>query len=187
MDAYISALTLDLNAQNNHQFVKAKQGDVDLRVLAITLTEDGVPYDLTGISNASFRCAKPDGNAVIIDVEPSDDIFMVTLTDQCLAVAGRAVCDIVLEDSNDDMISTATFVLDVVPMPDVGSLIESETEWERLNAAIEDAERFAQILAFRESGGYIQYTIDSTTWVNLCRLEDVITSISNAQIDALFE
>lgn len=187
MDAYIRALTLDLNAQNNHQFVKAKQGDSDLRILAITLTEDGVPYDLTGISSASFRCSKPDGNAVILTVTPSDDIFMVTLTDQCLAVAGRAVCDIALEDSNNEMISTATFILDVIPMPDLGSLIDSETEWERLNAAIEDAERFSQILAFRENGGYIQYTVDSSTWVNLCRMEDIISSISNAQIDALFE
>lgn len=187
MDAYISALTLDLNAQNNHQFVKAKQGDVDLRILAITLTQDGVPYDLTSISSASFRCAKPDGNAVILEITPSDNIFMVMLTDQCLAVAGRAVCDIVLEDANDGLISTATFTLDVVAMPDVGSIIESDTEWERLMAAIQDAENFAQILAFRESGGYIQYTVDSTTWVNLCRLEDVVTSISNAQIDALFE
>lgn len=187
MDAYISALTLDLNAQNNHQFVKAKQGDVDLRVLAISLTQDGVPYDLTGVSSSVFRCSKPDGNVVILDVTPSDGIFMVTLTEQCLAVAGRAICDIAMEDSSDDVISTATFVLDVVPMPNVGSLAESESDWERLNAAIEDAERFSQIVAFRESDGYIQYTVDSTTWVNLCRLEDIITSISNAQIDALFE
>lgn len=187
MDAYIRALKLDLNAQNNHQFVKAKQGDSDLRILAITLTEDGVPYDLTDISSASFRCAKPDGTAVILSISPSDGIYMVTLTDQCMAVAGRAICDIVLEDSNQDMISTETFVLDVVPMPDLGLIIDSATEWERLNAAIEDAERFSQILAFRENGGYIQYTIDGTTWVNLCQLSSIITSITDAQIDALFE
>ena len=196
MDAYIRALKLDLNAQNNHQFVKAKQGDLTLRKLAISILQDGVMFAPSGVAKYVFRCAKPDGTAVVlegtgsaapIEAAQSTGTYTVTLSEQCLAVAGRVICDFAMMDSSDNVLSSADFILDVVPMPDIGNLVRSSTEWERLNAAIEDAERFSQILAFRENGGYIQYTIDGTTWVNLCQLSSIITSITDAQIDALFE
>ena len=193
MDNYTKAVTLDVSAENNHQFIKAKQGDKLLRKLAISLLKDGTPFVPTGVAKYSFRCAKPDGTAVVLEgtgsgapIEASGGIYTVTLSEQCLCVAGRVICDLAMEDSSGNTLSSADFILDVVPMPDIGQLVNSSTEWERLNAAIEAAENFSEILAFRTSGDYIQYTTDNSTWINLCLISDIADPITTAQIDALW-
>lgn len=191
---HLKSFQLDVNAENNHRFIKAKQGDKVLRLLEISLLKDGVAYIPVGVTKYSFRCEKPDGTAVVLESDGSaapitDDgegIYTVTLSEQCLAAAGRAICDLAMEDSSGNVLSSADFVLDIIPMPNIGNLVESSTEWERLEQAIEDAEEFAQILAFRTSGDYIQYTTDNETWVNLCLLTDIVTPITTAQIDALW-
>lgn len=194
MDGYVGYISVDVNAENNYQFIKAKQGDQICRTLAISLLRDGIPFAPTGVSTYSFRAAKPDGNAVILESSGSSEpiivnngVCTVTLSEQCLAVAGRVVCDLAMEDSEGDILSSATFVMDVIPMPDLGSVIDSSTEWIRLQQAIDDAEVFATILAFRTVDGYIQYTVDGSTWTDLCPLSDVITSITTGQIDTLFD
>lgn len=193
MDNYTKAVTLDVSAENNHQFIKAKQGDKLLRKLAISLLKDGTPFVPTGVAKYSFRCAKPDGTAVVLEgtgsgapIEASGGIYTVTLSEQCLCVAGRVICDLAMEDSSGNTLSSADFILDVVPMPDIGQLVNSSTEWERLNAAIEAAENFSEILAFRTSGDYIQYTTDNSTWTNLCLISDIVVPITTAEIDGLW-
>ena len=193
MDNYTKAVTLDVSAENNHQFIKAKQGDKLLRKLAISLLKDGTPFAPTGGAKYSFRCAKPDGTAVVLEgtgsgapVEASDGIYTVTLSEQCLCVAGRVICDLAMEDSSGNVLSSADFILDVVPMPDIGQIVSSSTEWERLEEAIETAENFSEILAFRTSGDYIQYTTDNSTWINLCLISDIADPITTAEIDALW-
>lgn len=195
MDDYTRAVTLDVNAENNHQFIKAKQGDKTLRKLEISLLKDGVKFVPSGVAKYSFRCAKPDGTAVVlegagsgapIEADTSAGTYTVTLSDQCLAVAGRVICDLAMEDSSGNLLSSADFILDVVPMPGIGNLVDSSTEWERLNEAIEGAENFSEILAFRENDGWIQYTTDRSTWVNLCEISDIVVPITEAEIDALW-
>ena len=193
MDGYLKPFSIDVSAENNHQFIKAKQGDKVLRLLEITLLKDGVAFAPSGVAKYSFRAAKPDGNAVVLESSGSaapivadNGVYTVTLSDQCLAVAGRVVCDLAMEDSSGSILSSADFILDVVPMPGIGSLINSSTEWQRLNDAIDAAENFSEILAFRTSGEYIQYTTDSSTWTNLCLISDICVPITEAQIDALW-
>lgn len=193
MDDYTRAVTLDVSADNNHQFIKAKQGDKILRKLAISLLKDGVPFIPSGVAKYSFRCAKPDGTAVVLEgtgsgapIEASGGVYTVTMSEQCICVAGRVICDLAMEDSSGNVLSSADFILDVVPMPDIGQIVNSSTEWERLNEAIEQAENFSQILAFRTSGDYIQYTTDNSTWTNLCLISDIADPITTAQIDALW-
>lgn len=193
MDGYLKPFSIDVSAENNHQFIKAKQGDKVLRLLEITLLKDGVAFAPSGVAKYSFRAAKPDGNAVVLESSGSaapivadNGVYTVTLSDQCLAVAGRVVCDLAMEDSSGNILSSADFILDVVPMPGIGSLINSSTEWQRLNDAIDAAENFSEILAFRTSGEYIQYTTDSSTWTNLCLISDICVPITEAQIDALW-
>ena len=193
MDGYLKPFSIDVSAENNHQFIKAKQGDKLLRKLAISLLKDGTPFAPTGVAKYSFRCAKPDGTAVVLEgtgsgapIEASGGVYTVTMSEQCICVAGRVICDLAMEDSSGNVLSSADFILDVVPMPDIGQIVNSSTEWERLNDAIEQAENFSQILAFRTSGDYIQYTTDNSTWTNLCLISDIAVPITNAQIDALW-
>ena len=193
MDDYTRAVTLDVSADNNHQFIKAKQGDKILRKLAISLLKDGVPFIPSGVAKYSFRCEKPDATAVVLEgngsgapIKAEGGVYIVTLSEQCLCVAGRVVCDLAMSDSSGNVLSSADFVLDVAPMPNIGNLVNSSTEWERLNDAIEQAENFSQILAFRTSGDYIQYTTDNSTWINLCLISDIADPITTAEIDALW-
>lgn len=191
---YLRSIYLDVNAVPTPLAVKAKQGDKVCRKLAITLLQDGQPFTPTGVASYQFRVYKMDGNAVVLEgngtappIQLSDGVYTVTLSEQCLAVVGRSPCDFVLIDSSGNVLSTANFYLDIMPMPDIASVIESSTEWQRLMDAIEQAEEFASIIAFRVNNGNFQYTTDGETWVTICAMADVMPSITDAQIDALFE
>ena len=191
---YLRDIYLDLNATPATLSVKAKQGDAVHRKLAIHLLQDGQPITPSGVASYQFRIHKMDGNAVVLEgdgtaapIEVADGVHTVTLSEQCLAVAGRSPCDFVLKDSSGNALSTACFYLDIQPMPDIGSVIESSTEWKRLEDAIAQAESFASIIAFRVNGEDFQYTTDGSTWVTICQISDAMPSITDAQIDALFE
>lgn len=194
MDGYLRQFTLDVNAENNHQHVMAKQGDAVYRLLEISLLKDGVAFEPSGVATYIFRCEKPDGTAVVLESTGSvapitaegGGVYIVTLADQCLAVAGRVICDLAMADSSGNIISSANFILDVMKMPNIGNLVPSSTEWIRLTNAIAQAEAFSQILAFRENNGWIQYTTDNSTWTNLCEISDIVVPITTAEIDELW-
>lgn len=188
---YTKSIVLDVNAVDNYRFIQAKQGDKVLRKLAISLQKDGQPFNPPDVAKSEFRCAKPDGNAVIINstdegdpITVSEGVYTVSLSEQVLVVAGRAICDFALYDSNNDILSTATFVLDIIPMPNIGSIIESSTEWARLMHAIETAEDIVgATIQFRVEDEELQYSSDTgETWHSIYQFE----VITNAQIDALF-
>lgn len=190
---YLKQISLDVGAAYNRLWVPAKQGDKVLRKLAITLLADGQAYTPDDVTAYQFRCAKPDDTAVVLEsdgtaapIVANNGVYTVTLSEQCLAVCGRCHCDFVLLDSSGDVLSTANFILDVIPMPDIGNLVDSSTEWERLEAAIEQAEQYGDVAAFRVDSGNFQYTLDGTTWVTICPVSDFAGTITEAQIRALF-
>lgn len=192
MDYFNKQISLDVNAGENYKLIHAKEGDAVLRQIVISTTENGVPYIPADLSEAMLRVEKPDGTAVVLSsigssaaITVSGNVFTCTLTAQCLAAPGRAKCDLDLVDSLGN-ISTCNFFMDVVKIPDVTDQVQSLSEWQELLDVIEEAEAFAQIVGFRSSGGYLQYTLNGSTWINICLLSDIISPITNAQIDALF-
>lgn len=153
---YLREIYLDLNATPATISVKAKQGDAVHRKLAINLLKDGQPVVPSDVAKYQFRLRKNDGNAVILEsdgtVEPivaNEGVVTVTLSEQCLVIEGRSLCDLALLDASGNALSTATFYLDIMPMPDIGSVIESSTEWQRLMEAIKIAEAYQKVLALR--------------------------------------
>lgn len=190
---YVRSIYLDVNAQRNLSIVRAKQGDKVLRELAITLTEDGQTITPSGVAKYQFRCSKPDGNAVVLEgdgtaapIAVSGAVITVTLSEQCLAVGGHCMCDLAMYDASGDILSTSNFILNVVPMPNIASIVDSTTEWQRLMDAIEAAEDFSSVLSFRVKDGYFQFTADGTTWQTICPTSDFVGAITNEEIDALF-
>lgn len=188
MDSYVKSISVDVNAEENYTMVKAKQGDKINRKLAITLKKDGANFTPSGVSEIWFRVEKPDSNIVIVKstdsgspISVSGNVYTVDLTEQCLTASGEAWCDIAFLDSDGNTLSSAAFVMKIIPMPN-GDSARSSSAWtdlqnaidnietivqEQLQPAIDDAERFASILAFRVNNGYIQYSVDSETWINL--------------------
>lgn len=173
MDSYVKNITIDVNAEDNYTMVKAKQGDKINRKIAITLKKDGANFTPSGVSQIWFRMEKPDSNIVIVKstdsgspISVNENVYTVDLVEQCLTASGEAWCDLAFLDASGNTLSSAAFVMKIIPMPN-GDSARSSSAWTDLQEAIDDAERFASILAFRVNNGYIQYTVDSETWINL--------------------
>ena len=181
MDSYVKTITLDVNADQNYTIVKAKQGDKINRKIAITLKKDGSNFTPTGVSEIWFRVEKPDKNIAIVKstdsgnpISVSGNVYTVSLSEQCLTASGKAWCDLAFLDSSGNTLSSCAFIMNIIPMPN-GNTAESISEWTDLQKAIDDAERFADIVAFRTSESYIQYTVDGVSWTNLMP----VSSVSN--------
>lgn len=181
MDSYVKTITLDVNADQNYTIVKAKQGDKINRKIAITLKKDGANFTPTGVSEIWFRVEKPDKNIAIVKstdsgspISVSGNVYTVSLSEQCLTASGKAWCDLAFLDSSGNTLSSCAFIMNIIPMPN-GNTAESISEWTDLQKAIDDAERFANIIAFRTSENYIQYTVDGESWANLMP----VSSVSN--------
>lgn len=185
MDSYVKTITLDVNADQNYTIVKAKQGDKINRKIAITLKKDGSNFTPTGVSEIWFRVEKPDKNIAIVKstdsgspISVSGNVYTVSLSEQCLTASGKAWCDLAFLDSSGNTLSSCAFIMNIIPMPN-GNTAESISEWTDLQKAIDDAERFADIVAFRTSGNYIQYTVDGQTWTNLVNVGAIGGDLQN--------
>ena len=124
MDSYVKSVTVDVNAEDNYTMVKAKQGDKINRKIAITLKKDGANFTPSGVSQIWFRMEKPDGNIAIVKstdsgspISVSGNIYTVTLTEQCLTASGEAWCDLAFLDASGNTLSSAAFVMKIIPMP----------------------------------------------------------------------
>ena len=192
MDSYVKSISVDVNAEENYTMIKAKQGDKINRKIAITLKRDGSDFTPSGVSEIWFRVEKPDKNIVIVKstdsgspISVSGNVYTVDLTEQCLTASGEAWCDIAFLDASGNTLSSAAFIMKIIPMPN-GDSAESSSAWMELQKAIDDAEGVAENLAFRTSGGYLQYTKDGETWVNALKLSDIPVVIASEDIDAFY-
>ena len=164
---YRQELSLELNSNTAYSTIGAKQGDNNSRVVAIHVLENGVDYNLTehGVTSAYFRLRKPDGKAIIntatIDFE--QNIILIYLSAQALAVAGRGYADVTLM-SGSQILSTISFILLIMASPQIAAEATSSNEFGYLNAVVEDATHIiyeAQAWAEGKRGSEPVYGVDS--------------------------
>lgn len=114
-------ITLDLISRQAPLVVHAVQYDENIRQIEATLTESGVPLDLTGMA-AEFRMTKPDGTYVFYDsdeqgnpaVTISGSTVTVTLVAAALQAAGDGKAQIDIYDG-DGKASSFMFMLRIHP------------------------------------------------------------------------
>lgn len=151
------SITLDLSGKTQIIPVYAKQGDQNSRTLTVTLMDNGVAYTIPSDAVARFAMRKPQsGDNVLDDAAISNNQVEITLTQQMLAEAGQACCDVQLYDeASNAMLSSSSFVLDIKPMALDQAAAESSPEYksfvDALNSisssqssasqAVEDAEQ----------------------------------------------
>ena len=149
---YIQEITLELNSNSAYPVVNAKQNDVDTRILHIHYTKDGAEYRVNHSNSVALRLRKPDMRLVFNDgVVNQDGTVNVTLTYQCLTTAGRAYADLVEFNSNGQMLSTISFIINIQASPDViGTEAISSNEFlylksfiDRGNSIIGEAQEWA--------------------------------------------
>lgn len=112
--------------------ITVKQNDANSRYLAVLLTDDGVPVNLTR-HTVRFSAVKPDGrrifnNCVITDAAKGR--FQVEMTNQVLAVPGIIYAEFTIYGENEtEVLTTQTFSITVVKnLPDLEA-VESTNEF----------------------------------------------------------
>lgn len=131
----IPAISVDFLNHSYHN-VQSKQLD-NSRYLICTLTENGIPRTVKPDETARLRLEKPDKTYVYNECKVIEDgRILVTLTEQILAVKGKAQCDIQLTSKSGIIYSTKNFIINIDSVPYPPDAIESSNEFDALNDII---------------------------------------------------
>nr|DAF92303.1 MAG TPA: Baseplate component [Myoviridae sp. ctBvM24] len=125
----ITDITLELTGDERLYMVSAKQGDKRTRYVRISLTNDGkvfeIPEDFITIANIK----KPDKHFCYNECTVENNKILVELTNQALAAAGTAHCDVEIRDEdNEQVLSTQAFTIEIEETNRNDSAIESCNE-----------------------------------------------------------
>ena len=161
---YTQDITLDLNPSSPRLVIYAKQGDVNTRKLHIHFTKDGENYSTSG-NNILLRLHTPDNRTVVNLYTPENDgSVIVTLNADALVSSGRAYGDLAIIDGEENVLSTATFIINIVDSPSVDSGLVTT-----------DEETF-----FNFIGTAQRYVEDAQAWANGSRGSDPVATTDDA-------
>lgn len=110
----ITDIQIDLYGEMQLYLASAKQGDKATRYLRVQLMNNGnefqIPDDVTLIANIK----KPDGKFCYNECAKEENRVMIQLTNQALAAAGTAYCDIEMRSaSGEKILSSAAFTIEI--------------------------------------------------------------------------
>ena len=129
---------LDIKNKSAIPKMEFVRGDLNTSVLNITLTENGVPIDLTGYTlMAVFK--KPDNTRVIEDVtiiNATKGLVRVVLSTQTITAIGEVLGTITLTSATGDKVTFSLFKFKVRENLDNDELIESTNEFPILSKLI---------------------------------------------------
>ena len=149
----ITDVKIDMYGETQYYMASAKQGDKATRYLRIQLMNNGnefqIPDDVTLIANIK----KPDGKYCYNECTKQGNRVMVQLTNQALAAAGTAYCDIEMRDESGELIlSSAAFAIEIEQSMRNESAIESSNEIKAFDKRLEEAKAFQQeVIKAKES------------------------------------
>ena len=104
------ALSLDICRSDSAVTVQCKQEDTG-RLLRISLSDGGTPYEITSDCYAVFTAVKPDGTILHNPCEIRDNVIEYRFTGQTCAVPGKLVCEIKLYGRDDKLLTSASFLM----------------------------------------------------------------------------
>lgn len=139
---FTNEITLDLNAVSNYPIISAKQNDIESRILLVHFTKNGVQYKMNKNNSVSLRLRKPDGKLILNKGKiNTDGTATITLTQQCLTVAGRAYADLMEINGKGQLLSTTAFIINIQASPDVmGQEALSSNEFSYLMSFLGEAQ-----------------------------------------------
>ena len=124
----IKEIQLNLNGGDEQVKVHVKQGDINSRLLKITLYEDGELYTIQQDATARFAWTKPDGLCVLGDASISEHVVLIELTQQMLASFGDATCEVMLY-CDEALLTSAVFTAAIYPSAYDAGTVESTDEY----------------------------------------------------------
>jgi len=135
-------LTIPLKNRDMAPMFVVVEEDLQGNKLNITLTHDGVPFDLTGTDRVTFTCLKADGNAVVDEATIEDaktGKISYVLHQQCMTCPGIVQASIeVFSEEGTARITSTQFSFEVRKQLDDGTSIPSEEEYQILQQLIVD-------------------------------------------------
>ena len=140
----IRHIKVDLYGDVKRYAVAAKQLDMATRYVGVTLTVDGVEWEIPKDVEIAVAMRKPDEKRVWNDCTRQKNEALIPLTRQMLAVQGTALCDVELYQ-NGALLSSASFELEIYPSQRVDETIISSEEYTRLENAIYAAREALQM------------------------------------------
>lgn len=128
-------ISLEMSGDTKLYMVSAKQGDKATRYVIAKLLNNGAEYTIPTGSRAVMNIKKPDGKHVYNTCAFSGSEVTVELTNQTLAAAGTAYCDIEIRTNDDtQIITSASFTIEIeASMRDEDAILSANefTEIER--------------------------------------------------------
>lgn len=128
-------ITLDIRETSMPIVVKAKRGDTGRKIL-ITLADGGMPYEISEDCYATFTGQKADKTKINNACTIKNNVIEYIFTEQTCAVVGRMMAEIKLYGTDNKMLTSASFILEVHNTVFNEGDIASENEMEILDALI---------------------------------------------------
>lgn len=129
----ITDITLELTGETKRYEVVAKQGDKATRFIRITLKNNGQDFEIPAGMKVIANIQKPDRKCCYNTCSYSGSTVTMELTNQALAVAGTAECDIEIRDANDEVVlSSQAFTIEIEKSMRDENAIRSSNEFTQL-------------------------------------------------------
>ena len=132
----LKSFSLDFTRSAPLEYIFAKQGDQNSRILEISPLNSGLPYTIPAGASARFGAKKSDGTQVLNDAEIRDGKIYATLTEQTLAASGILVAEVGLYGLQNELLSSQHFYLKVEPFAIDPERAESSDEYGSFVAAL---------------------------------------------------
>ncbi|MDO4332529.1 MAG: BppU family phage baseplate upper protein [Eubacteriales bacterium] len=130
-------INLEMSGDTKRFLVSAKQGDKATRYIVARLLNNGEQYTIPEGARAVVNIKKPDGKHVYNTCTYSGADVTVELTNQALAAAGTAYCDIEIRSSDDaQVITSVSFTIEIEESMRNDSAILSANEFTELEGRI---------------------------------------------------
>lgn len=151
MENVINKLRIPLDKPLSRTVVSVKRNDSNVRKLCITLTNNGVVYELDNVKMAAVKGIKPDNTVFYNDCIIDDNEIQYTLTSQSVTIEGCVKCEIVLFGDNAEVITSARFDLFVYESVFDDDVLESTNEYNILLTLIAKYEQiYKEIVIYTE-------------------------------------
>ena len=125
----ITDITLELTGDERLYMASAKQGDKRTRFIRIALTNNGKVFTIPTGYIVIANIKKPDKHFCYNECTVTENKVMVELTNQALAAAGTAHCDIEIRDAqNVYVLSSQAFTIEIEETNRNDAAIESCNE-----------------------------------------------------------
>lgn len=135
----ITDITLELTGETKRYEVVAKQGDKATRFIRITLKNNGQDFEIPAGMKVIANIQKPDRKCCYNTCAYSGSTVTMELTNQALAVAGTAECDIEIRDANDEVVlSSQAFTIEIEKSMRDENAIRSSNEFTQLEQDVRE-------------------------------------------------